>query len=200
MPYKIGVTGGIGAGKSTVCRIFQILGAPVYDADSRAKWLMNHDSTLISSLKDLVGNEIYTPEGLLNRSFLSDAIFSNPEMLKKVNALVHPEVGADFRNWLSSQTSPYVVKEAALLFESGSYRELDTVITVTAPLEIRIARVLKRDEQRSMQQVIDIIDKQWIDQQKIELSEFELSNNDEQLLTPQVVQLHEIFLQRALKQ
>jgi len=200
MPYKVGITGGIGAGKSIICRIFAVLGVPVYDADARAKWLMNHDPALKEKLIALLGSNAYLPDKTLNRLYLAELVFSDPHVLQQINALVHPRVGEDFQSWHNKQVFPYVLKEAALLFESGSYKDLDTIITVTAPLELRITRVRERDPQRNRQQVLDIVHKQWPEEQKTDLSEFVIQNDEQALITPQIVALHNTFLERASKQ
>jgi len=200
MPYKVGITGGIGAGKSIICRVFNVLGVPVYDADTRAKWLMNNDAEIKKELILFVGEEVYFSSGLLNRQFLSQVAFINPELLNQVNAIVHPKVALDFQLWEASQSYPYVLKEAALLFESSSYKDLDSVITVTAPLELRIERVLQRDPQRNRAQILDIIDKQWPEYQKVALSNFVISNDEKELLIPTIIDLHQRFISEALKQ
>jgi dephospho-CoA kinase len=193
MPLKIGVTGGIGAGKSVVCRIFKVLGAPVYDADIQARWLMNHNKLLKSQLRELLGQDAYLEDGMLNRPLLSKLVFSQPDLLQKVNDLVHPAVGGDFADWLSRQNNPYVVKEAALLFESGSYKALDFLITVTAPVELRIARVLHRDPQRSREQILEIIGRQWPEEEKIKRSHAVVANDETRLMVPEILALHQRF-------
>lgn len=193
MPLKIGITGGIGAGKSIVCRVFKVLGAPVYDADTQARWLMNHDLVLKTQVQELLGQESYLADGTLNRSLLANLVFSDPNLLQQINALVHPAVGLDFERWLYNQNHPYVVKEAALLFEAGSYKELDFLITVTAPVDLRITRVLHRDHRRSKEQVMDIINKQWPEDEKTKLSDAVIANDETKLIVPQVLALHEKF-------
>lgn len=189
-PQKIGITGGIGSGKSTVCRIFKLLGIPVYASDDRAKWLMAHDPELKFQIYSTFGSQSYLPDGAVNRAFLAEKIFSDPEKVRQINALVHPAVGKDFQMWTESQTSLYVLKEAALLFETGGYKELDKVINVSSPLKIRIARVLLRDKHRSEDQVNQIIDQQMPDEKKNELADFVIKNADNKLLIPQVLEIH----------
>lgn len=193
-PLIIGITGGIGSGKSTVARIFSILGIPIYFADDRAKWLMENNTSLISEIKTAFGNESYFGDGKLNRKFLSSEVFGHPEKTKIINKLVHPTVKEDFEEWANSQTSPYVLKEAALLFETGSYKDLDKIITVTSPLTVRINRVLMRDSHRSEEQLNAIIDQQMPDEEKSEKSDFVIKNVENKLLIPQVLQLHEKLL------
>src|SRR6478609_210326 len=157
---KIGITGGIGVGKSTASAVFKLLGIPVYDADTRAKWLMSNDEILVQSVKNTFGEEAYV-NGILNNQYLASIVFSDPVKVETLNKLVHPRVGEDFKNWTAQQYNvPYVLKEAALLYEANSWKELDKIIVVTAPLELRINRVLKRDPHRDRQQVLDIIQRQ----------------------------------------
>ncbi|GMQ26465.1 dephospho-CoA kinase [Algoriphagus sp. oki45] len=191
---KVGITGGIGSGKSTVCRIFGLLGIPVYSADDRAKWLMEHDSDLKLKIAEEFGQEAYTQEGTLNRKYLADQVFSDPEKVKKINALVHPAVGLDFEKWTKEQMAPYVLKEAALLFETGSASQLDKLINVSSPLKVRVARVLMRDPHRSEAQINSIIDQQLPDEKKNELADFVIKNAENKLLIPQVLEIHQKLL------
>lgn len=194
---KVGITGGIGSGKSTVCRIFHLLGIPVYSADDRAKWLMEYDSVLKSKIEEEFGQEAYTQEGTLNRKYLADQVFSDPEKVKKINSLVHPAVGLDFDNWVKEQNTPYVLKEAALLFETGSASQLDKLINVSSPLKVRVARVLMRDPHRSEAQINSIIDQQMPDEKKNELADFVIKNAENKLLIPQVLEIHQKLLNLA---
>jgi dephospho-CoA kinase len=193
-PLLVGITGGIGSGKSTVARIFSILGIPIYYADERAKWLMANDPKLKKQIQDNFGSESYSEDGILNRSFLASQVFSDEEKVKTINGLVHPAVKADFENWANAQTAPYVLKEAALLFEIGSYKDLDKVINVSSPIRIRISRVLMRDPHRNEKQVNDIIDKQLPDEEKNKLADFVIKNTDNKLLIPQVLEIHRQLL------
>ncbi|TDQ13745.1 dephospho-CoA kinase [Algoriphagus boseongensis] len=196
-PIWVGITGGIGSGKSTVCKIFQILGIPVYSADDRAKWLMANDSHLKSQIAEEFGPESYLENGLVNRKFLAETVFSDQEKVKKINSLVHPAVGKDFLNWSKNQNSPYILKEAALLFETGSAKELDFIINVSSPIKIRIARVLMRDPHRTEKQVNDIIDQQIPDEEKNELADFVIKNTDNKMLIPQVLEIHQKLMSKA---
>lgn len=196
-PLLVGITGGIGSGKSTVCKLFSLLGVPVYTADDRAKWLMNHDSPLKEKILAAFGSESYLSNGELNRAYLAASVFSNPEKVAALNALVHPAVRKDFMDWVSQQTAPYLIKEAALLFETGAAKELDCVINVSSPLRVRMARVLLRDPQRTEEQVNQIIDQQLPDEEKNERAEFLIKNTDNKLLLPQVITLHEQLLRKA---
>jgi dephospho-CoA kinase len=191
-PLQIGITGGIGSGKSLVCKIFQSLGVPVYDADSRAKTLMTTDGILIDGIKKEFGTLSYNTDGTLNRKHISDAAFGNPDKLKALDAMVHPRVAANYSQWVGEQSNPYVIKEAALLFEAGSYKSLDKIIVVSAPEHLRIKRVVARDN-RSEQMVKDIISNQMPDSEKISKADFIVINDETQLVIPQVLHLHKIF-------
>jgi dephospho-CoA kinase len=193
-PLLVGITGGIGSGKSTVAKIFSILGIPIYYADDRAKWLMAYDPELKNQIKDNFGSESYSEEGILNREFLASKVFSDEAKVKTINALVHPAVKTDFEKWANQQVSPYVIKEAALLFETGSFKDLDKVINVSSPLKIRISRVLMRDPHRNEKQVNDIIDKQLPDEEKNKLADYVIKNTYNKLLIPQVLEIHNQLL------
>ncbi|QDH79084.1 dephospho-CoA kinase [Echinicola soli] len=189
-PILVGITGGIGAGKSTAAKIFQTLGIPVYYADDRAKWLMANSEELVRQIRAQFGKESYFEDGRLNREFLADKVFSDQEQTKLINGLVHPAVKRDFEAWAAVQDTPYVLKEAALLFETGAYKDLDQVINVFAPVDLRISRVLARDSHRSKGQVEAIMERQMSDSQKNKLADFTLSNKENQLLIPQVLEIH----------
>ena len=193
-PIQIGITGGIGSGKSLICRIFQVLNVPVYDADSQAKKLMTTDGILIDQIKKEFGSLSYDAEGVLNRGFLSATVFAKPDKLKQLNALVHPRVAVDYKRWVEGQArSKYVLKEAALLFESGSYNMLDKIILVTAPREIRVQRVLARDPHRTKEAVEKIIQNQLSEEEKAEKADFILRNDETELIVLQVLDLHRRF-------
>lgn len=186
----VGITGGIGTGKTTVCRIFEQLGIPVYYADERAKWLMEHDPKLIAALRQLLGNDAYTPSGLLNRSYIARQVFSDPEKLAALNALTHPAVALDALEWQAlPHRAPYTLREAALLFESGSYLSLDKIIVVSAPDELRIQRVMARD-QCDRQAVLDRMARQMPQAEKEARADFIIRNDGVSLLIPQVLAIH----------
>ncbi len=189
---KIGITGCIGSGKSTVSKIFMQLGISVYDADSRAKILMVEDVLLIQKIKQIFGEESYQ-NGVLHRAFISSQAFQNKHLLEQLNGVVHPAVYKDFDNWCSAQTSStYLIKEAALMFESESYKQLDKIIVVTAPQELRIERAMKRDG-ISRDAVLSRMKNQMSEEEKLSLGQFEIINNEIELLIPQVLKLHKQF-------
>ena len=195
---KIGVTGGIGSGKSIVCRCFQLLGVPVYDSDGRAKWVMNHDPELREGLIATFGAETFDTQGQLNRGYLAQKAFHDQAALAKLNALVHPQVRKDFQRWLESHAAaPYILKEAALMFESNAYTQVDHVLTVSAPVSLRKSRTLSRDTHRTAQDIDAIMHKQLSEEERIQRSRFVLYNDDRQLVLPQVVRLHQTFLALA---
>lgn len=189
---RVGITGGIGSGKSLVCRVFKTLGVPVYDADSQARQLMTSDAVLIASIRKEFGEAAYR-DGVLDRAYLAREVFHDSDKLAKLNALVHPRVAVDFAHWLSAnKEQPYVLKEAALLYESGAYRELDVIIVVTAPEEIRIKRVMQRDH-RSEEEVQHILKRQWPESEKVKRADIVLHNDGTALLLPRILELHERF-------
>ncbi len=187
---KIGITGGIGSGKTTVCHIFETLGIPVYYADDRAKALMIEDTQLIKGIKNLFGEAAYFEDGSLNRQHISEIAFSNPLILKELNALVHPAVHADGAHWHDAQTAaPYTLKEAALHFESGGFRLMDKMICVVAPKEMRIERVLLRGGLNHAE-IEARMSKQLSDEEKIEQSDFVIHNDTQTGLIQQVLAIH----------
>lgn len=194
-PLQVGVTGGIGSGKSLVCRIFQCLGISVYDADSRAKSLMTTDGILVSQIRQEFGDLAYHADGSLNRKYLGETVFNDPDKLELLNKLVHPRVGEDYRQWLKENSREvYVLKEAALMFEAGSYKALDKIIVVYAPEDIKVSRVLGRDLHRSKKDVRAIIKNQMPDEVKLKRADHIIFNDDSQLVIPQVLSLHQLFL------
>ena len=195
---KIGITGGIGSGKTTVCKVFETLGVPVFYADVVAKQLMTTDEVLKHGLKNTFGAESYTPAGALNRKHIAALVFNDTVALQKLNALVHPAVFRAFDKWLKNvaPTTAYVLKEAALLFESGSYQACDKTIIVTAPLQLKLARVMHRDS-LTEKEVLARMDKQLGDQQKIKMANYSLANTEQLSVIVQVLNLHQQFL--ALK-
>ena len=189
---KLGLTGGIGSGKTTVADIFKVLGIPVYFADDAAKRLMDEDEHVKKSIQENFGEEAYK-DGLLNRKYLSDIVFNNTDKLTLLNSTVHPATIKDADEWIQKQTSHYVIKEAALLFESGAHEKLDYIIGVKAPSNLRILRAMKRDNV-SREDILSRMNKQIDEEIKLSLCDFIIVNDEQQLLLPQVLQLHERLL------
>ena len=191
---RVGLTGGIGSGKSVVARIFESLGVPVYYADDAARQIQNQDPQVKKQITEVFGADAYNAEGL-NRKFISDIVFSDRQKLDQLNAIVHPATLRDAERWLNEQTTPYALKEAAIIFESGSHRDLDLVIGVTAPLPLRIKRTMTRDG-ISSHEVQERMSKQISDAIKMKLCDFVIFNDEKKLLIPQVLDIHEKILAR----
>ena len=187
MTITVGITGGIGSGKSTVCEIFKILGVPVFEADKVARNLMNENSVIRLNLVEWFGNEIYSGNQL-NRKLLAEHIFNDNSLLNKVNSLVHPIVREEFEKWKNSQNTVYSVYEAAILFESGFYKLMDFTVLITAPEQIRINRVMKRDN-LSPDQVLARIKNQWSDEEKRKLATVVIINDNKNLIIPQIIEI-----------
>lgn len=184
----VGLTGGIGSGKSTVAKMFADLGIPTYIADDEAKKLMHSSPDVKKRLVDLFGKGAYI-NGKLNKPFISDLIFYDKSLLKKMNAIVHPAVGSHFKTWQSSQNAPYVLKEAAIIFEINAQKQYDYIITVIADQELRIKRVMERDNS-DHEKVISIINNQLSDAEKTKLSDFVIENNNLEQTSKQVQNIH----------
>jgi dephospho-CoA kinase len=195
---KIGLTGGIGSGKSTVAKVFEVLGIPVYYADDAAKRLMNEDEALKQQLIEHFGTATYV-DGKLNRQHIAALVFNNKEKLELLNSLVHPATIADAQKWFALQTASYVIKEAALLFESGTAEGLDKVIGVYAPETIRLKRVMDRDGVNA-EEVKRRMNNQIAETVKMRLCDFIINNNEQQAVLPQVLQLHAQLLELSTKQ
>ena len=190
---KIGITGGIGSGKTTVCRIFELLGIPIFYADAQAKLVMHTDEKLRVGIIHAFGFRSYLPDGSLNRKHIADIVFKDEGKLSALNALVHPAVLRAFDHWALKQTAPYVVKEAALLFESGSDKMCDYTILIKTPDRIKIARVMERDNITEADVRLRMA-RQWTDEEKEKLADYILLNDEKLLLIPQVLALHERFV------
>lgn len=182
---KIGVTGGIGSGKSILCSVIERMGFPVFYSDVIAKQLLNTDINIRKDLIELFGDEVYKPNNGLDRAFLAEKIFSDKTLVQKVNAIVHPRVRAAFDEWVSKQTSSVIFNEAAILFETGSYKSFDATILVTAPEQIKIQRVIQRDKSQESE-VITRMNNQWSDEKKIPLATYVVQNDDKHGVLEQV--------------
>lgn len=190
---RIGLTGGIGSGKTTVAGIFKLVGVPVYDADQRAKELMDQDMGLKNKVKSLFGQQAYLNDSGLNRSFIAEKVFGNDALLDKLNSIVHPAVRDDFRHWSDLKSAglteaPYLLYEAALIVETGFQQQLDGLITVFAPQEERIKRVMQRDGS-TREEVTTRISHQTSDQEKMKVTDFLVINDGKHLLVPQVMEM-----------
>jgi len=191
---KVGITGNIGGGKTTVSKVFEILGVPVFYADDAAKKVMTEDKALVSDLKEAFGEAAYFEDGSLNRKHIAGIVFNDENELARLNALVHPAVFRAFDNWAAQiKDAPYVMKEAALLFESSSYQMCDKTVMVTAPLEMRINRVMQRDG-FARAEILARDARQFTEEKKVALADFVIRNDDTELVIPQVLKLHEQFL------
>jgi dephospho-CoA kinase len=190
-PLKIGITGGIGSGKTHVAQIFMKMGVPIYFADERAKWLMSTNLIIIKKTVQLFGPNAYQNDSL-NRAYIANKIFKNKLLLEKLNAIVHPEVSADFKKWVDSQKAPYVLKEAALLIESGSFKDLDAILTIDAPIDVRIKRAAYRDRQTE-KEIERRIKNQLPNNIKVNAADFVINNDGYTPLLPQVIQLNTLW-------
>lgn len=192
---QVGITGGIGSGKTTVCQLFAALGIPIYDADAAAKRLMTEDELLRKQLIGLFGEAVYVGREL-NRPWIAEQVFKNKNLLTQLNALVHPAVARDTMTWTDQQNAPYVLKEAALLIESGSYKVLDKLIVVSAPEELRITRVMARN-QITRDEVLSRIQNQLPEAEKLQMADYIIINDGEHALLPQVLNIHQKLLKLA---
>jgi len=193
---RIGLTGGIGSGKSTVARIFEVLSIPVYYADEAARRLMNEHPELRNQIMELFGESAYI-DGQLNRTYIGGTVFSDPGKLARLNAIVHPRTLEDAAAWMRKQNAAYAIKEAALIFEAGMETGLDQVIGVTAPVEIRIARVMKRDGV-TREKVLERISRQMDEKEKMNRCDFIIENDERTPLLPQVLKIHETLVAKSV--
>ncbi|HUV01128.1 MAG TPA: dephospho-CoA kinase [Bacteroidales bacterium] len=192
---KLGVTGGIGSGKTSVCRVFSVLGIPVFTADIEAKDIMDNDREIIQNLNSIAGKDLY-PEGRLDREELAKLIFNDQDLLHKVNSLVHPLIFGNFLQWVEKQNAPYVIMEAAILFESGGSEYVDKVVTVVAPVEERIERIV-RGNKLTREQVLARIRNQMDDDLKIKQSDFVINNSENDMIIPAILDIHEDMINRV---
>lgn len=192
---KIGLTGGMGSGKSTAAKIFEALSVPVFYADDESKNILENNPFVKETLSSRFGPDLF-PEGKLDRVFLASQIFNNKEALAFVNSVMHPAVADRFVSWCDEQSAPYCLKEAAILFEIGSYKQLDRTILVVADKEIRIERVMKRNGW-SREEVVARMKNQWEDSEKESLADFVIYNSEKEMLTPQILKIHENLIRSA---
>lgn len=197
MALRVGITGGIGSGKSTVAKIFETLGIPVYYADAAARKLMNEDAEIKKNLIEHFGPESYK-DGKLNRSYISSVVFKNKEKLELLNFLTHPATIRDANQWMQQQHAPYTIKEAALIFESGSSEHLDFIIGVYTPAPLRIQRIMQRDGV-TREEVEERMSRQINEEIKMRLCDAVIVNDEQQLIIPQVVELHRSLMDRIKK-
>lgn len=191
---EIGVTGGIGSGKSLVCKIFSLLGVPIYDADKRAKWLNNNDDAIRQAIVKRFGEKAYNEKGL-DRDYIADIVFNDPKKLDELNAIVHPAVGKDYDHWVKQHSeSTYLIKEAALMFESGADKRLFKIINISAPENLRVERVQQRDPFRSEKEIRSIIKRQLSEGERQQRADYNIYNDEQQMLIPQVLKLHQTLL------
>ncbi|WP_297702631.1 dephospho-CoA kinase [uncultured Eudoraea sp.] len=192
----IGLTGGIGSGKTTVAKLFKELGVPVYNSDLRAKKLMNNSKGIRTAVIDLLGKDSYELERL-NKKYIADKVFSNKELLQKLNSIVHPAVRKDFSRWVKKKKTLYVIQEAAILFENNAYSNFDKIILVKAPKEVRLERIIARDN-GSKEEILARMENQWDDSKKIPLSDYIIENIDLDKTKLQVEQIHRQLIKTAV--
>ena len=196
MPKIIGLTGGIGSGKTRVVKVFSDLGVPCYIADNVAKELMAKEASLIKQIKDLFGAKAYNTQGL-NRAYIGAIVFSDLQKLQALNAIVHPAVAKDFSLWLALQKAPYVIKEVAILFETGGYKAVDQTLLITAPKEVRLQRAMQRD-QVAKEVILSRMNHQWEDEQRIPLADHIINNDIWEETLKEIKRLHTYFLSLSL--
>ena len=189
---KIGITGGIGSGKSTICKVFELLGVPVYYADDEGKKILDSEEVK-ERITKIFGADILAEDKMVDRKKMAALVFNEKGKLEKLNSIIHPAVGAHFEEWLKKQGGkPYVIKEAAILFESGAYKQVDKIITVVAPLELKIERAMKRIG-ITREQVEERMNNQMSDEEKVKKSHYFIVNDEEQLIIPQILKIHRNF-------
>lgn len=192
---KVGITGGIGSGKSTVCHLFRCLEIPVFSADDAGRQLLESDNTVIEQVKNSFGEDVFM-DGKPDRKKIGGIVFNNPGKLAQLNAIIHPAVRKKYMEWTQVQKAPYLIYEAAILFETGLYKQLDFTVLVMAPGLLRIKRVIARDG-ISETSIRDRIKNQWSDEEKMKLASFVLVNDDTQALLPQVINIHTLLLSKT---
>lgn len=186
---KVAITGGIGSGKTFICNIFSILGIPVFNSDEVAKLLLNKNLEIQQKVISLFGKDVYQPNSTINRKKLADIVFNDKIALLKLNNIIHPEVRKSFNQWALIQKAPYVIQESAIIFESGIIGNFDKIIIVTAPEELKIERIIKRDG-ISKEKIIERMKNQLPEEKKVEQSHFVIVNDDIEMILPQVIKIH----------
>jgi dephospho-CoA kinase len=194
---KLGITGGIGSGKTTVCRVFSVLGIPVFSADAEAKKIMEADESVIRRINSIAGKDLYN-EGRLDRTGLATLIFNNQPLLEKVNSLIHPIVSDHFKKWTGEQNAPYLIMEAAILFESGASKLVDRIASVIAPMEERVNRVILRSN-LSKEQILERMQNQMDDDSRIKLSDYVIQNSENDMIIPVILKIHDDILKYQMK-
>jgi dephospho-CoA kinase len=195
----IGITGGIGSGKSLICKIFSTMNVPIYDADSRAKHLINNDLSLKKSIKNLLGENAYTSNDEYNRAWVASQVFNNPDLLKQLNSLVHPCVHKDAYNWVKKYpNSPFLLYEAALMKAAGDSNMFNKVIVINAPINLRIKRIQARDK-RSEQEIRDIIARQVSDEERLKIADYVIENDDKKAVLEQVLEIFNLLVVHTKK-
>lgn len=192
VPLKLGITGGIGSGKTSVCKVFEVLRIPVFSTDPVAGTIMDNDTGIRQKLNTLAGKDLYTG-GTLDRQELARLIFNDESLLASVNSLVHPAVFNAFADWVIKQTSPYVIMEAAIMFESGASKLVDRIATVVAPMQERINRVMHRNK-LTYDQVIERVRNQMSDEERIKLSSYVIQNSENDMIIPAILAIHDDML------
>jgi len=190
--FKLGITGGIGSGKTSVCKVFEVLQIPVFSADLVAQQMMESDKEIIKGINSIAGKDLYS-SGKLDRMTLASIIFNDNTLLKKVNSLVHPGVFEQFRRWVPEQTAPYVIMEAAILFESGASEIVDRIVTIIAPAEERIQRVILRNK-LSKEQITERMRNQMDDEARVRNSDYIISNSENEMIIPAILAIHNDIL------
>jgi dephospho-CoA kinase len=193
---QVGITGNIGSGKTTVCRLFELLNIPVYYADTESKILLENDEKVIKEVKKLFGSKAYSSDGKPDRKFIAGIVFKEQEKLKSLEGILHPAVQQSYRNWAGKQNSPYILKEAALLFESGSFKELDKLIVVASPKEVRINRVVIRDG-ITLEQAKARNSNQWPEEEKLSMADYIVHNIENLPLIPQIIKINRLLLSNS---
>jgi dephospho-CoA kinase len=196
--FKLGITGGIGSGKTSVCRVFEVLGIPVFSADHVASSLMASDSTIIRGVNSIAGKDLYS-NGSLDKMELASMIFNNKVLLAKIDHLVHPAVFSNFRKWVMEQTAEYVIMEAAILFESGGSKLVNKTATIMAPVEERIIRVIERS-QLSREQIVERMKNQMTDEERMQLSDYVIDNSENAMIIPSILKIHADILNTVKNQ